>query len=80
MSSPYPEHIVKMTSDATAEDNRKVFNEWAGKYDQVSIKEALSVLMLCTPSNCRWPFSYHMKIADFKYLFSFVRFPMKKMA
>ena len=30
-------------------------------------KEALSVLMLCAPSNCPWPFLYHMKMADFEY-------------
>ena len=29
--------------------------------------EALSVLMLCAPSNCRRPFSYHTKMADFEY-------------
>ena len=69
MSSHYPEHIVKMTSETTAEDNRKVFNEWAGKYDQVSITEALSVSMLCTPSNCQWLFLYHTKIVDFKDFF-----------
>ena len=27
-------------------------------------KEALSVLMVCMPSNCRRPFLYHMEIAD----------------
>ena len=31
------------------------------------VKEALSVLMLCAPSN-RWrPFLYHTKMMDFKY-------------
>ena len=35
--------------------------------DLDDIKEALSVLMLCTPSNSQQPFSYHTKLADFKY-------------
>ena len=29
-------------------------------------KEARSVLMLCMPCNPRWPFLYHMKMADFE--------------
>ena len=33
----------------------------------LNIKEALSVLMLCTPSNCRWAFSNHTKMVDFDY-------------
>ena len=31
------------------------------------IKEALSVLMLCEPSNRRQPFSYNTKMADVEY-------------
>ena len=36
-----------------------------------TVKEALSVLMLCAPSNRRWPFSYHT---------CFVRFLVQKLA
>ena len=32
-----------------------------------SLKKALSLLMLCAPSNCWWPFSYHTKMAGFEY-------------
>ena len=31
------------------------------------LKQSLSVLMLCAPSNRRRPFSYHTKMADFEY-------------
>ena len=39
--------------------------------------EALSVLMLCAPSNRRWPFLYHTKIAD-RVFSCFVRFLVKQ--
>ena len=31
------------------------------------IKEALSLLMLCAPSNSQRPFSYHTIMADFEH-------------
>ena len=34
---------------------------------QESLKDALSVLMLCTPSNCRQPFLCHLKMVAFEY-------------
>ena len=40
-----------------------------------NVKEVLSVLMLSTPSNCSWPFSYHAEMVD---LSCFVRFLLKK--
>ena len=40
-------------------------------------KEALSVLIFCVPSNHRWPFSYDMKMVDFKYFRAFVHFLVK---
>ena len=40
-------------------------------------KETLSLLMLCTSSNCQRPFSYHMKMEDFKYSHVFSCFLMK---
>ena len=43
----------------------------------IDFNEVLSVLMLCAPSNCQWPFSYHMKMPDFA--LHFVRFLMKKL-
>ena len=33
--------------------------------------------MLCAPSNCRRPFSYHTKMADFRVFSCFVRFLVK---
>ena len=38
------------------------------------IKEALSVLMLCAPSNRRQPFSYNTKMADVEYFRVFAVF------
>ena len=32
-----------------------------------SVREALSVLMLCAPINRWWPFSYHRKMVDLEY-------------
>ena len=42
------------------------------------LKEVLSVLMLCAPSNCRRPFSYHTKMADFEYFRVLSIFSWKK--
>ena len=46
------------------------------------IKEVFSALMLCAPSNHRWPFLYHTKMADFEYfpflsIFSWKSFTVK---
>ena len=40
--------------------------------------EAISVLMLCAPSNCRRPFLYHTKMADLWSLFVFCSFSGEK--
>ena len=46
--------------------------------DLDDIKEALSVLMLCTPSNGQRPFSYYTKMVDFQVFSCFVCFLEEK--
>ena len=56
--------------------------EMAGETDRIrleKVREALSVLMLCAPSNRRRPFSYHTKMAESS-IFIFCPFFREKMA
>ena len=56
-------------ADPGQEHHRRVRGDSQGVHHhvQVSTPVKLSVLMLCAPSNPRRPFSYHTKMADFKY-------------
>ena len=52
----------QLTSQALAFHQSKSFLLVNGEF-----AEALSVLLLCAPSNRQRPFSYHTKIADFDF-------------
>ena len=53
-------------------------NEGVSQHSEF-LKEVLSVLMLCAPSNHRRPFSYHTKMADFEYFRVLSIFSWKKL-
>ena len=57
---------------------RGELNSWCKKICR--LKETLSVLMLCAPSNRRRPFSYHTKMADFEYFRVLSVFSWNKLA